>query len=176
MISELLPCIFELFVGILLLINPASFTSGIIIVGGFVLLIVGIRNTAAYFRHDPDTAALSQQLFRGLLYLSGGLFCIFSSKRLLAAFSALTVLYGLAIFVFSLYKTQRAVDLFRKKNGRWSLPAVSAALSFIFALIILKNPFASTHALWNFTGIILIVEAIVDGAAYFATYSTKRKQ
>ena len=39
--GNLLTCIFEIMVGILLLIDPVGFTSGIIVVFGIVLAVIG---------------------------------------------------------------------------------------------------------------------------------------
>ena len=50
----------ELIIGILLLVNPIGFTSGIIIAFGIALMIMGIRKTIKYFRTEPEEAAVSQ--------------------------------------------------------------------------------------------------------------------
>ena len=49
----------EILVGVLLLINPVGFTSGIIIGAGLVLLLVGIVCIIKYFRAEPQEAAKS---------------------------------------------------------------------------------------------------------------------
>ena len=70
-------CIFELLVGILLLINPVNFTSGIIIALGVLLLPIGIIEIMVYFRLEPLEAAKRQSLTKGLVVILAGLFCIF---------------------------------------------------------------------------------------------------
>ena len=42
------------------------------------------------------------------------------------------------------------------------LSGVSAILSVIFGFVILQNPFDTVEFLWRFTGIIMILEAIID--------------
>ena len=44
-LNGILVCLFDLLVGILLLVSPVSFTSGIIISFGVVLLILGLTFT-----------------------------------------------------------------------------------------------------------------------------------
>ena len=46
----LLLALVEILVGILLLIDPAGFTSGIIIAAGAVLMALGLYNIILYFR------------------------------------------------------------------------------------------------------------------------------
>ena len=48
--GNLLTCIFEILIGVLLLIDPVGFTSGIIIIFGIVLVVVGLMNLFGYFR------------------------------------------------------------------------------------------------------------------------------
>ncbi len=53
-------CLFELVVGVLPLINPISFTIGIIMVAGVVLILLGLINVSRYFRISIDKAVLGQ--------------------------------------------------------------------------------------------------------------------
>ena len=57
---KLVMCLAELAVGILLFINPVSFTSGIIMILGVCLVVLGVVNISGYFRMDPVEAALQQ--------------------------------------------------------------------------------------------------------------------
>jgi len=52
--------------------------------------------------------------------------------------------------------------MLRVKNPRWWWGAISAGVSIICALVIIRNPFSSTVVLWWFTGISLVVEAVFD--------------
>lgn len=55
-IGSIVSCLMEILVGILLLINPVGFTSGIIIGAGFVLLVTGLISVIKYFRTEPEAA------------------------------------------------------------------------------------------------------------------------
>lgn len=160
--SSILFCLLETAAGILLLIKPIGFTSIIIILAGVVLLINGLLNIVKYFRTPPEQAAASQFLMKGLVSLTAGMFCIFRSQWLLVTFPLLTVLYGTAILLAGLGKVQLTADMLRLKNKNWYWSAVNAAISIICSLIILNNPFSSTAALWTFTGISFIIEAVFD--------------
>ena len=61
-INTIVICLCEILVGVLLLINPIGFTSGIIIMLGIVLLISGIISVIGYFRTDAAIAVHEQGL------------------------------------------------------------------------------------------------------------------
>lgn len=165
--NSIIISLFEILVGILLLIDPIGFTSGIIITFGIILIFIGIISIIKYFRTSPETAMKSRLLLVGLIALMTGLFCTFKSHWFVATFPLLTILYGVAILITGLGKVQWAVDMLRLKKRRWFLPAISAVLSLICAAVILMNPFTSTTILWTFTGVTLIIESVFDIIAMF---------
>lgn len=152
----------ELIVGILLLVDPVGFTSGIIVVFGAVLMFLGIGSVVKYFRTAPEEAAVSQLLVTGLLQLLAGAFCTFNSQWFVVTFPVLTLLYGIVILITGLTKIQWMVDIIRMKRKRWFLAAISAAISILCGIVIITSPFSTTTVLWMFTGISLIVEAVFD--------------
>ncbi len=155
-------CIFELIVGILLMINPVGFTSMIIQITGAVMAILGIVEIVKYFRMDTKEAAIGQTLTKGILILLGGLFCVLKTEWFIVTFPVLTILYGIAILAVGIGKIQLTVDMIRRKYKKWLFPAINAVVSIICAVVILQSPFTSTVVLWVFTGISLIVEGVLD--------------
>ena len=160
--SGIVLCLFELTVGILLLINPVSFTAGIITIAGIALMIMGLIEVVKYFRMRADEAMLSQALTKGLLSLLSGLFCAFKTEWFIMTFPVLTIIYGVLILVTGINKIQRTVDALRQKDKRWYWTAINALVTIACAVVILRSPFASTAVLWMFTGISLIVECVLD--------------
>ncbi len=155
-------CIIEVVAGILLLINPVGFTAGIIIATGIALMASGLLNVIRYFRISPTEAAAGQLLMQGLVALLAGAFCAFNPEWFIITFPMIAILYGVAVLIGGLGKVQITVDMLRAKNSKWWWSAISAAISIICAFVMINNPFSSTVALWWFTGISLIVEAIFD--------------
>ena len=160
--SNLVLCIAELIIGILLLISPVGFTRGIIIALGIPLALQGIGSIAQYIREKPQAASESNLLSKGLLMACAGLFCMFRSGWFITVFPVLTVLYGVMTLVTAFGKLQWAADMLRLKHRYWFFALISAVLSLVLAILILSNPFSSTAALWMFIGISMIVEAVVD--------------
>lgn len=172
-INDIIVCVFELVIGILLLIDPVGFTSGIIIAGGICLLAIGVYGTIKYFRTDAREAAASQLLMKGLLAILGGAFCVFNSYWFVATFEVLAMIYGISILVAGIGKVQISVDMLRLKKPKWYFAMISAAVSVVCALIILYSPFLSASALWLFTSISLIVEAVFDVVTLIVNWKAK---
>lgn len=155
-------CILEIVVGVLLLINPVGFTSGIIIGAGVLMVLGGLTSIVRYFMIKPEVAAQKQLLFKGILAILGGAACILKYEWFIGAFPLLTVLYAIAMLILAAAKVQRMADLRRAKAFRWYMPGISAALAAVLATVILINPFGAVAAVWTFVAISLIAEAIVE--------------
>ncbi|MGN1021728.1 MAG: DUF308 domain-containing protein [Aristaeellaceae bacterium] len=158
----LLGSLCEIAVGILLLIRPALFTSTIIIVVGFGLILLGLLSMVHYFRTPAAEAEKEQSLVKGLMLAAVGIFCAAKSEWFLTTFPVLTRLYGVAILAIGLLKVQWTVDGLRMKRVSWYWAGISALVTLICAAVILSNPFGGEQALWIFTGVSLIVEAALD--------------
>lgn len=168
-------CLAEIVIGVLLLISPVGFTSGIIIGVGAVLLVMGLISIVHYFRSAPAEAAKDKGLAKGLCAAVAGLFCMLRHQWFIATFPLLTMLYGAAILITGIARIQWTVDMLRVKNNQWRWAAASAALAVVFAVIILLNPFATTAVLWVFVGVSLIVEAVVDAISIIFTRHARKK-
>lgn len=135
-VSSVILSLCEAVVGILLLVNPVGFTTGIIIFLGIVLLLLGVAGVVQYFRTPAEVAALRQSLTRGCLAILAGLFCVLNSGWFIATFPLLTILYGVGTLVTGVAKVQWTVDCVRLKL-KWGWAALSAALTIVCAAVIL---------------------------------------
>ncbi|MCD7855117.1 MAG: DUF308 domain-containing protein [Clostridiales bacterium] len=164
----------ECVLGIILLINPVGVTKAIIISAGIISLVYALVNIIYYFKLDPMTASLRQCMFKGLFAAIFGGFCVCRSEWFIATFPVFTIIYGIGILISGLFKVQAAADLMRFKQS-WGIVAFSAAVSIIFSVVILANPFASTAALWMFVGLTLILASVIDIASLIAELITEKK-
>ena len=161
-LSSMAMSLVEVIIGILLLVNPIGFTSGIIIAFGILLMIMGISKTIKYFRTEPEEAAVSQTFTKGLLTLLAGAFCAFNFHWFIATFPVLTLVYGVVILVTGITKVQWTIDIIRMKRSKWFWMAISTAISIICGITVITNSFSTTAVLWMFIGISLIVDAAFD--------------
>ncbi len=159
---SLVMCLVEIVIGILLLIDPVGFTSGILIAFGIVMMIMGIADVVRYFTTNAAEAAEKGFLTTGLISIGIGAFCTFCSDWLIVTFPVITVLYGILILVSGVAKLQVSIDMVRLKKKYWFVALVGAVLTLVVAAMIICNPFASTAFLWTFIGISLILEAVID--------------
>ena len=74
----------------------------------------------------------------------------------------LTVVYGVITLINGINKVQWAVDLLRLKQRFWFVSLIGAALTLVFGILILTNPFTTTAILWTFIAVTLIAEAAMD--------------
>ena len=154
--------IIEILVGILLLTSPMGFTAWIIVMTGFILMVSGVLKIVGYFRAPAEEAVFQRNLTSGILSVLLGLWCMFRSEWFIALFPLLTTLYGILILVNGVVKVQWAADMIRLKKRRWGWMALSAAVTVVCAVVVLRHPFAATATLWMFIGITMIVEAVID--------------
>ncbi len=165
-ISSLFSCIVEIIIGILLLIDPIGFTSGILIAFGIVLCIMGLAKIIRYFRTEPEEAAHEGNLAAGIGCILAGFVCAVKTQWIIATFPMITVVYGIVCLLAGISKLQVSVDLARAKHKYWFVALIGSVLTVVCSIFIISNPFTSTAALWMFIGISLIVEAVLDLVTY----------
>lgn len=164
-IGKLILCLCEVAVGIVLFINPEGFTKMIVIGVGILFCVLGVLNAITYFSTEPEEAALSQQLTKGLISLAVGIFLVYKADWIVRSFMPITVFYGIAALLTGILKLQWTVDMIRLKRGMWQTTGIAAVLSIILAIVIFASPFKVRQTLWTFTAIALILTGVVDGVS-----------
>ena len=168
--AAMLIALFLIAVGILLLVNPATFASAILKIAGAVLILCGGWDILKYFRTEAADAAKGSGFFSGITLASVGAFCIFSGNWMERAFPVMAVVYGIMQILFGYRSLQRMVDLLRMKKKLWWTMAISAALSLLLGFIIALNSEMTMIGIWVFTGISMIIEGIYDCFALWMTF------
>ncbi|MCH5287651.1 MAG: DUF308 domain-containing protein [Christensenellaceae bacterium] len=156
---NLILCLGELIVGILLLVNPEGFTQAIVMALGAAVAVLGVLNVIRYFRTKPVQAAMERRLAYGLGQLALGAFFLTQSGWLVNLFGVLTRLYGVAVLVLALFRIQQFVDARRLKLPRGGMfSGVTALFTLAYAAMILFLP----ETTWIFIGVMLLLEALMD--------------
>lgn len=169
-------CIVEAVIGVLLLIDPIGFTSGIIVTLGILAVIWGIGQIISYFMVSPEDAVKGGKLTKGILLTVFGFFCAAKSEWFLVTFPVITVLYGVLALVIGVGKLQQTANMARMKQKYWYITLISAVLTILFAVIIILNPFASTAIHWVFIGVTMLVDAVMDLVTFiFAKIARKNR-
>jgi uncharacterized membrane protein HdeD (DUF308 family) len=160
--GSILISIIEIIAGILLLVNPTTFISYIVLIAGIFLVLSGIISGVKYFVTPIDKAEDGQDLFKALVSLSVGGF-LMAKNTLFVSAEAKTIIsyiFGAAILLVGFTKVQNTFDKLRRKQF-FIVSLVSAAITIACAVIILTQVIA-LDIIWIFAGITLIVEALVD--------------
>lgn len=163
--APILISIFELVVGILLIVDASTFTSYIFYGLGGVAILAGIVLAVKYFRAEREEAAMEQMLFKGLIFAALGIFCIVANLMgyFTEIMSVIAKVYGILLLVVGLYKVQKTADMLRAKKAFWYVSGISALLNIICAVVAIF--ISNVSWIWIFLGVVLIVEAIVDVVA-----------
>ena len=151
-------CLIEIIVGVLLLVDPHSFISYILIIAGAFIAVSGVISLIKYFVSKPDEAEKGG-LSGALVSLSIGAFLIIKNNIATAWITVITIIFGAAILYTGYQKLEKAVEKMRNKQY-FLVSLISSLVTILFAvLIIFVIP---DKAIWLFIGISLIVEAAID--------------
>lgn len=158
-LMNLILCLAELVVGILLLVNPEGFTQAIVMALGAVVVVLGVLNVIRYFKAGAMEAAMDHRMAYGLGELALGAFFLTQSGWLVGMFKTLTRLYGVAVLLLALIRIQQFVDARRLKLPRGGMiSGITALFTLAYAAMILFMP----ETTWIFIGIMLLIEAVMD--------------
>ena len=174
--KNIMPCLFELIIGLLIAINSKGFNKIVITIAGVGLILSGLLQVIRYYRAEPQAASHKNYLMKGLLLLSSGCFCAFRTNWFLNVLPSFSFLLGVGIFVIGLTKIQKAMDMVRMDQNQWYYDFIGAAVSLACAATVLNGPVAAKKVLWVFTGIILILVAIADIAMLVTRISPKKPE
>ena len=161
-IRECITIVAQIVIGILLLVNPSIYAVSLIRILGVLLILRGGIRIIHYLQKEAAEAAEGEEFATGLMAVTLGLFCIFGQNWWSEAFPALAVVYGLFQLLLGYQKIQKTADCLRLHKKLWYFPGICALLYLIFGFVIVLNPGMSWISVWVFTGIALIIEAVME--------------
>jgi len=141
--------------GLILLIAPGTAVSFVFNGIGLICVAIGIFNLIRYFRLDTKTSLQSNALSTGIIWIIGGI-AVMALKGTLM--SILPIFFGVIILIGGVSKLQGALSLRRMNAGRWYLELIFAAVSILFGVLILLNPFSTALLLMRAIGLALLIE------------------
>lgn len=165
--SKLLPTIllivFEIAVGVMLLIDGEKLTSIIFIIFGSLLLIIGLINLiAAIVKGSKEGSIQMLPLIASVLMIAIGAFFAAASGFVTQIVTTVTLIYGLIMVISGVVKLADYFA-FRKTTLRVSgYVAFSAVISIILGVVFVFNPFGSALVIWTILGIALLIAAALD--------------
>lgn len=168
--------IVEIIAGVLLLVNPTTFISYIVLIAGALLIISGIISGIRYFVTPIDEAQEGQGIFKALLETTLGAFLMINNGLFVSddANKIISFIFGAAILLVGFTKLQAMFDKIRRKQ-LFIVSLISAVITIACAVVIITGTLA-LNVLWIFAGISLIVEAVIDIADMIAVAVASKKK
>ncbi len=164
----------ELIIGLLLLKNPVGFTKSIIMGIGVVLLVLAVYNLVSYALDRRISMESEANRTLGIVTAVLGIILVLGRNWIMATFSVITLFYGILMLIGGVSKLSQTISM-RRDERNWVFALLSAIITIIAAVIIIANPFSTTMLLWQFIGLSLIVEAVIDLVVMIHAESVYRK-
>ena len=168
-LPAILMILFELAVGVLLLINPERFTTAVFIAFGCVLMVCSLILLIRYLkaRKEASGGPAGKQAGALTLFIAIVTFCFgavfaFGSSMLYGMTGLLLVFYGAVMIVKGVFKISDYFALKKEGFGVSALRPVVGVLSVILGGLIIFNPFGALEAVFMIAAIGLIAEAVLD--------------
>ena len=170
--SMILPIIFCLVCGVLLILfgNLALRITAYVLAG--VMILCGIWSVIAYIRSGILQRITESRLATGLILLVAGTLLAFNPNYLE---DFLPFIWGLALLFGAFLKIQYAFDEKTVGVKRWWIMLILAAFSLIIGILSLLNPAFLGESRNLVIGILLVVEAVLDITVFFLLRHALRK-
>ena len=170
--SMILPIIFCLVCGVLLILfgNLALRITAYVLAG--VMILCGIWSVIAYIRSGILRRITESRLATGLILLVAGTLLAFNPNYLE---DFLPFIWGLALLFGAFLKIQYAFDEKTVAVKRWWIMLILAAFSLIIGILSLLNPAFLGESRNLVIGILLVVEAVLDITVFFLLRHALRK-
>ena len=162
LIPTILMLIFEVIVGVLLIVNGEKFTQVIFISFGVLLLISGLFSLIATLFGARNGGLISTpQLVLSIVLLGIGAFFTAASGSVMEVMASFTVILGIIIAFNGILKLAEFFNLRQVGPVMW-FAAVGSIVTIIVGFLIAFNPFGATTMMWTILGILIIISAVFD--------------
>lgn len=164
-IKKYLPAIililFELAVGIMMLVDPQGFAFAVFTVFGVILMIIGVIQLVRFVGDKRNDAQTNLTLISAIFALIFGAAFAFGTALIIGMISAIAIIYGVIALISGFIKI---ADFANRPGGAGHsvMTLISGILSVALGVILLINPFGTSLVLWQVTGVMLIIEAVAD--------------
>ncbi|WP_405345092.1 DUF308 domain-containing protein [Ruminococcus sp.] len=162
LIPTIIMLIFELVIGVLLIINGEKVTQVVFILFGVLMLVCGIISLIASLLRSRNGGELSMsQLVLSIILIGIGAFFTAASGSVMSVVSSFTLIIGIIMAFNGILKLVEFFTIRRAGSVAW-FAAVGAIVTIILGLVIAFNPFGATRVMWTVNGILIIVSAVFD--------------
>lgn len=151
--------IFFIVIGLFLILKPETTITTISYVLGAIIMVSGVIFLIKYFSNKDQLGIFSGDLVYGVMSTIFGLILILNPTALA---KIIPFILGIWIVISSVTKIQYSLQLKAYENKAWISTMIIAAITFIWGIILLFNPFEGAMVLTQVIGMFILVYAILD--------------
>ena len=163
LLPTVLMILFELAIGVMLLINGEKLTWLVFLIFGVFLLVIGLIGLIRALLGSRNGGAIqTMPLVLSVLMIAVGAFFAAATGHVAEVVSAVTLIYGVILMISGVIKLADSLA-FRNETGYYNgFVIFSAILSIVLGIVIAFNPFGAAAVIWTILGIAIIVSAAMD--------------
>ena len=152
-----------------LMLNPGlSMLTLCYLIGG-LMVIFGVTRLVGYFSKDLFRLAFQFDLALGIFCMLAGIVILVHPNNIM---KLLPVIIGLFVTIDGVFKMQTAIDSKRFGLKRWYAILVLAAVTCVFGLLLIIDPFAGGKALMILFGATMMIDGIQNLCVVLYTVKT----
>ena len=174
-IPIILLIVFEVAVGILLLVNPEMFTRTVILLFGMILLLIGITCFIRYVLEKKQDIVDPLALLITVVTSAIGAICVFCSSAIIGFITAIAIIYGVILVISGIYKLYNFYLLKKAGLPMSKVSAASGVIAVVLGILIVVFPQNAVFSIWQMAGILLILEAFIDFLSIVKVIRIERK-
>lgn len=162
--SSVLPALFCLIYGIVLIIWPDISANFICYAIGVAIMLVGIIFVIRYIRKDLVRDFYRKDLVIGLIAISLGLVALL---RVELVKELIPTILGIIVLFSGIVKLQNAIDMFRMKYAYWYIILILSVLNMGFGILLIVEPLWIVNVVFVLIGCGLVYSGISDLVTLF---------
>ena len=160
--TELASAVFFIIVGLFLAFFPVQTVNVICkVVFGLLLILTGLYNIILFLMEKTETTVFN--MLSGVIVLVLGLF-LFTNPQIVVRL--LPQLLGSLILIDSIWLLRSAQKLRKSNSQYWTAFLITGLVCVVLGLIILINPFSKVKQTVIFSGVVFLINGIVDIVFY----------
>lgn len=162
LLPTILMILFEVVIGILLLIDGERFTGVIFVIFGVLMLVLGLISLIRTLLAARGGNVISSfALIMSIILITIGAFFTAASGSVLGVVGFIATIYGLILVISGVFKLADYLTL-RAAGVGSGFAIFSVIISIVLGILIAFNPFGTAQIFWTVLGIMLIASAVLD--------------
>ncbi len=169
--GSILPALFCLVYGIVLIIWPDISSNFICYAIGAAIMLVGVVFVIRYIRKDLVRDFYRKDLVIGLIAISLGLVALLRVELIKGL---IPTILGIAVLFSGIVKLQNAIDMFRMQYTYWYFILILALLNIGFGILLIVEPIWIVDVVFVLIGCGLVYSGISDLVTLYFVSKTIR--